>query len=531
MDPLSQGSATSTTPPGARAARRIGRALVLLALAWLLAVLATWVYVQERIEASHARSLERGRHDTGDLAALLHAQVIGELAAADDLLRVLARGALAGPQIARTLLADLHADGEPYARVSVADSRGVVLASSARAQVGASLAHRPEFLRARRAEPGAASFVGEPSRDASGRPGTIPLVRRVSSADGAFQGVVEVLLGSAHLVRRFDTVPLGARGLVALVDRGGVVYARAARRAASDAPEDAALVSRAIEHAVTAVRGSFVHVDADAGADGAAPAAGGQGTVRVVSYWRVEREDLIALVAKSGDEFLEQHTLFRRHWLTTGGVITALVSLVALLAAVYLRHEQRSARALAHAFARERANARTDALTGLPNRRAFLDLLAAQIEFHRRRAEPLSVAYFDCDRFKLVNDRLGHEAGDRCLVRVASLLAAGLRRSDYPCRIGGDEFAALFPATRSQDAALVMERLRARLARELAAEGFPVTVSVGVVEVEVGEGGVSPEEVLTQADATMYQAKRAGGDRVVAIPSARRFTRDAGARA
>lgn len=520
MDPLSQGN-PPTTPPGTRAAHRIGRALVLLALAWLLAVLATWVYVQQRIEASHARSLERGRHDTRDLTALLHAQVIGELAAADDLLRVLANGALAGPQIARMLLADLHADGEPYARVSYADSRGVVLASSARAQVGASLARRPEFLRARRGETGAASLVGEPSRDAQGLPVAIPLVRRVSSADGAFQGVVEVLLGSAHLVRRFDTVPLGARGLVALVDRNGIVYARAARRGASDTPDDAALVARAIEHAAGAARGSFVHVDAGAGDERATPAGGGQAAVRAVSYWRVERGNLVALVAKSGDEFLEQHTLFRRDWLTTGAVITALVSLVALLAAIYLRHEQRSARALAHAFAREQANARTDALTGLPNRRAFLDLLAAQVEFHRRRAEPLSVAYFDCDRFKLVNDRLGHEAGDRCLVQVATLLAGGLRRSDYPCRIGGDEFAALFPATRSEDAALVMERLRARLARELAAQGFPVTVSVGVIEVGDGDGEVSPEAVLTQADSTMYQAKRAGGNRVVAMPSAR----------
>jgi len=526
MDRLSQGNPPPTTPPGTRAVRRIGRALALLALAWLLAVSATWIYVQQRIEASHARSLERGRRDTGDLAALLHAQVTGELAAADDLLRVLVNGALAGPQIARMLLAQPNADGEPYARVSYADSRGVVLASSARAQVGASLAHRPEFLRARREEPGAASFVGEPSRDARGLPGAIPLVRRVSSADGTFQGVVEVLIGSAHLVRRFDTVPLGARGLVALVDRNGIVHARAARRGTSDAADDAALISRAIERAASAARGSFVHVDASAGGNGAAPAGGAQGAARVVSYWRVERDDLVALVAKSDDEFLEQHTRFRRDGVTTGAVITVLVSLVALLASIYLRHEQRSAEALARALALEHANARTDVLTGLPNRRAFLDLLAAQIQFHRRRSAPLSVAFFDCDRFKQVNDRLGHEAGDRCLVRVASLLSDGLRRSDYPCRIGGDEFAALFPATRSEDAALVMERLRARLARELAAQGFAVTVSVGVIE--VGEDDVSPETVLTQADATMYQAKRAGGNRVVAMPSAR--TRAAGPR-
>ncbi len=496
--------------PG-RAAARLGRALLLVALAWLVSVGATWIYVQQRVEASYERSLRRVESETRDLSALLHAQIVESLTAAADLTRVLASGARTGPGPVRALLENLRSDRVSYRRVSLTDARGVVIASTDPARVGTSLSRRAEFERARAERGGAALIVGKPLAAGKGRSSSIPLLRRVAGPDGAFDGVVEVLIAADHLVRQFDAIDLGELGMVALVDLDGAAYARSDGARSTDRPDgpaEASIVAAVLERARILAWGTF-------GQAGDAQPVG-----YVVSYRSIERHGLIVLVAKSADEFLDQHALFRRDWISTGAVITALVSLVGLLSLIYLRHERRSAKALAQAFAREHANARTDPLTGLPNRRAFLDLLAAQIEYHRRRDEPLSIAYFDCDRFKQVNDRLGHEAGDRCLLLVGTALSEGLRRSDYPCRIGGDEFAALFPSTASGDAALVMERLRARLARTLASAGFPVTVSVGVIEVIDFDAG--PEALLTEVDSVMYQAKRTGGNRVVAMPSAKR---------
>jgi len=500
----------------ARAAARLGRALLLVAIAWLVAVAATWWYVERRVDASYERSLSRARAQTRIFTALFNGQVEDSLGAADAATRMVAGGGRLRAEVARALLGNLRAGGDARQRVSVTDARGVVIASSEAARIGSSLSRRAEFAGARAQRDGGEPIVGKPLAVGAARVATIPLVRRLSRPDGGFDGVIEVLIEAEPLVRHLEAVDLGATGVVALLDREGAVYARSGRgwgsRGAGGAEGSATsandVIQAVLARARVAAADTFVQTD-DAGH-----------ALRVVSFRRVGTSGLVVLVGQSADVILEQHALFRGDWVVTGGVITGLVSLVGMLAIVYLRHEQRSARALAQAFAREHANARTDPLTGLPNRRAFIDLLRAQIEYHRRRGEPLSIAYFDCDRFKAVNDRFGHEAGDRCLLLVGSVLAEGLRRSDYPCRIGGDEFAALFPSTRSADAALVMERLRARLARELGAEGFPVTASIGVIEVT--DFDADPEELLTEVDGAMYQAKRAGGNRVVAMPSSHR---------
>ena len=487
-----------------RQARRFGRALVLAVLAWLLAVAVTWAYVAQQIEGSESRALARAEHDTRDLAALLHAQITGEMAAADDLLQLLANGARGGAQSARSLLAGLRSDGNPYDRISIIDARGRVLASTDTELEGTGVGTREDFVRAMRAAEGDALVVGKPVPMPGRKSLSIPLARAWRRPGAEPSGVVEALLNPDHLARHFDSVALGTRGVVLVADLDGVAYAWRDE----DARDAGTLRAEVLPRAGAAAWGSFVERD-DA-----------QGIARVLSYRVILRHRLVVIVGKSDDEVFEEHSRLRRNWLYSGVVISGLLSMVGLFALVFLRQEQRSATALASAFAAEHANARTDSLTGLPNRRAFQDILVAQIEYHRRHHEPLSVAYFDCDHFKLVNDRLGHEAGDRCLVDIAAIFAKGLRRSDYACRIGGDEFAAMFPSTRSADAAMVMERVRAKIALELSARGLPVTISVGVIE--VSERDARPESLLTEADTVMYQAKRAGGNRVVAMPAAGR---------
>jgi diguanylate cyclase (GGDEF)-like protein len=148
---------------------------------------------------------------------------------------------------------------------------------------------------------------------------------------------------------------------------------------------------------------------------------------------------------------------------------------------------------------REAGLARTDHLTGLPNRRAFSDLAAREVERSRRTGSPLSFTYIDLDDFKMVNDRLGHDAGDQVLRTVAQIMELVMRNVDLKARLGGDEFALVMPDTDAEAAAHAMARLAAGL------RAAAVTCSVGTVVFESPPPDVA--EALATVDAVMYEVK------------------------
>lgn len=156
----------------------------------------------------------------------------------------------------------------------------------------------------------------------------------------------------------------------------------------------------------------------------------------------------------------------------------------------------------------------TDGLTGLANRRAFMDVLNTEIERQSRTGQALCIVLIDADHFKRVNDERGHMEGDKVLVTVAQLLAACVRHpTDLACRLGGEEFALILPDTAREQAAAVCARLREALAEcEFGAQGqhFKITLSMGLVETT----GQSPETAFKQADEQLYKAKSSGRDRV-----------------
>jgi diguanylate cyclase (GGDEF)-like protein len=158
------------------------------------------------------------------------------------------------------------------------------------------------------------------------------------------------------------------------------------------------------------------------------------------------------------------------------------------------------------------ADARTDPLTGLLNRRGLDDRAAVAIAHARRDHGRVAVAGFDLDHFKCINDKWGHETGDRVLVRLSDLLSREARNIDTIARVGGEEFVAVLPDTDLDGVAAFTERIRAGLAAE-PFEGLPpVRVSAGIVS------AVAPEDLTTllqQADAALYAAKRAGRDRTM----------------
>ncbi len=198
-----------------------------------------------------------------------------------------------------------------------------------------------------------------------------------------------------------------------------------------------------------------------------------------------------------------------------------LLSAHALSPRRYLRSDvafvQALANVLADAVERERTEAAIehralhDPLTGLPNRVLFLDRLEHALERLRRRAETLAaVLFIDLDHFKLVNDSLGHQAGDELLAAVAARLRQTVRPTDTVARFGGDEFGLLLEDVGSErDAIAMAERIAAVFARPFALDSSEhfVTTSVGIA---LASGGELPSDLIRDADAAMYRAKDRG---------------------
>ncbi|GEM_PF-3046771 len=170
----------------------------------------------------------------------------------------------------------------------------------------------------------------------------------------------------------------------------------------------------------------------------------------------------------------------------------------------------------AHLYAEAQRLAITDPLTGLYNRRYFME--RAQNEFDRscRYGSPLSIIMMDIDHFKKVNDTYGHLVGDKVLQRIAEICHKKIRLVDFIARYGGEEFAILLPETSQKNAQMVAQRLRKMIARTSTYVGkkrIRVTVSLGVAELT--EGVTQLDTLLSHADTALYHAKTLGRNRVV----------------
>jgi diguanylate cyclase (GGDEF)-like protein len=157
--------------------------------------------------------------------------------------------------------------------------------------------------------------------------------------------------------------------------------------------------------------------------------------------------------------------------------------------------------------------ARTDPVSGLPNRRALGEMAEVERLRARRSRAPLSLAYVDLDGFKALNDTLGHDAGDRTLRRVGEALRSSVRETDLVARIGGDEFALLLPCTEPSVASAMGERILASVAAAGATNQVTIRASVGIVTFLIPPDSV--DALLGAADAAMYRVKNGSKNGVV----------------
>jgi len=154
----------------------------------------------------------------------------------------------------------------------------------------------------------------------------------------------------------------------------------------------------------------------------------------------------------------------------------------------------------------EQLLARTDALTGVANRRSFFEAAEQELERSRRHGRPLTLAYVDADDFKYVNDALGHAEGDALLVTVAQTLRGSTRAVDSVARLGGDEFGLLLPETDGDTARTLLARLRSTLGEAMTRHGWNVSFSVGAATFV--EPPASVDQMMARADELMYEAKK-----------------------
>lgn len=173
---------------------------------------------------------------------------------------------------------------------------------------------------------------------------------------------------------------------------------------------------------------------------------------------------------------------------------------------------------LRQALEQTSALARQDAQTGVLNRRGLEEAVALELTRTRRSGQPMCVALLDLDDFKAINDRLGHDTGDRALVYLVDIARQVLRTQDHLGRYGGEEFVFLLPGTTLEQGAEIMKRLQRALTTQYFLQGSErilITFSAGVAQIGADEGYA---HALVRADQAMYRAKRAGKNQVAMAP-------------
>lgn len=161
----------------------------------------------------------------------------------------------------------------------------------------------------------------------------------------------------------------------------------------------------------------------------------------------------------------------------------------------------------------ERSQAKTDALTGIPNRLAWEERLEQEVARWKRFGTPLVLVVWDVDNFKRVNDRFGHKAGDKVLRTLAHVLADNVRETDFVARYGGEEFVQLITGTSLEDCLPVVEKLRTAIEEtgfHFRNESVTITASCGLTEYCEGD---TPDQCFERADKALYRAKDAGRNR------------------
>jgi diguanylate cyclase (GGDEF)-like protein len=354
------------------------------------------------------------------------------------------------------------------------------------------------YLRHHRENADRGPYVGPPMREPSSGLWLITVSRRFDNVDGTFAGVVVATLDVEFFARHFAQFDIGQRGVIALFGRDGLLLSRR--------PFDPALVNSDMSNSplftteTALTLGSYRYVSRIDQIE------------RLAGFARSTRFPFAASAAVSIEEALQPWRASAGSRLVVDLGLVAIVIILGLLLMAHASRRQSAERQLAEL-------ARTDAVTGLANRRAFDAEIAREWRRAARAGKPLSLLLLDLDRFKRFNDSYGHQAGDACLRAVGDTLVRSLSRAgDFTARYGGEELVVLLADMAGPGAVAAAEKVRAAIE----AVGIPhagnvpygvVTASIGVATV-TPTADLTPDALLLGADAALYDAKAGGRNRI-----------------
>ncbi|UQI28922.1 EAL domain-containing protein [Pseudomonas bijieensis] len=379
--------------------------------------------------------------------------------------------------------------------VSVVDSDGMVVASTQPSEAGSRVA-QDELQTLRRDN---VLSISRPWKNPVTGEWKLRFSRRLNSADGAFSGIAMVEVDAAYFVSSYDASKLGNQGTLGLLGTDGIfrVWRTGEVVLAGDAVDYTAVVpDNETTEAVLAINGW-------------------DGVRRYTSARQLYDYPLAIIVGLSEEEQLsavnrQAHTYL---WRAAGAslLLVLLVSLLSRMSWQLVQSRLRAAEAKIAYAERVEYLAYHDGLTSLPNRSLFSKMLSQSISEASRYHRQLAVLFLDLDRFKHINDTLGHDAGDQLLQEVAQRITACLRASDTVARLGGDEFVILLPEL-SEDkyVAITAQKVLSTIARpfNLQDHEFRVTASIGISVFP--QDGLDEQTLKKNADIAMYQAKQQG---------------------
>ena len=484
---------------------RVGHPLVLFPLVTLLILGIIWGATIRQINVEHDTARRAAVAFTRELLGTYEAQVLRAMREIDQALKVVQYAAeTKGSTLA---LAELQERAllppNLVFVVSLVDSRGRVVASSDAALADSVIDIRDlARLPYRTSAESQRLRMDQPHRDPQSHEWRLQFGRRVTAPDGSFAGFATLAVDAAYFVSGYDPAKLGVQGVLGLLSTDGIFGARRSG--------DAVRAGDVVDYASV--------VKASAGDDDAVVALEASPWDRVRRYTSARELyefPVAVVVGLSEHEQLAGAARSERLELLRAAIASAVVILLAGVLGrlswqlMVSRRREREA-AIAHA---ERVEylAYHDGLSGLPNRSLFSKLLRRSIKMAHRYKRRLAVLFLDLDRFKQINDTLGHEAGDELLKEVARRLKGCLRDTDTVARLGGDEFVVLLPELGSaNDAAVAAQKILTVLADPfvLVGQEFRVTASIGICAFP--EDGEDEQTLTKHADIAMYQAKEDG---------------------
>lgn len=492
--------AVTSTPAGGKQRwfHRLFDARVLFLLVGIVSLGVLWAFTLNLIRTEREVMRRTAQLTSQELLETYEAQVVRVLREIDQTLRSL--------QYAYQLRGDGRAAFDDLAgqdllppdlifTVSVADPDGGVVASNG-PSAGSDLLN-PAFLERARERDSLAE--GRPVR--SGEVWRLRFGRRLTGPDGSFGGAALVEVDAAFFVSGYEASKLGVNGILGVLGTDGVFRVR-----------------RTGDQVSTGEVADYDSVVSEQGlgtAEAVLAVNGWDGVRRYTSARQLYDFPLAVVVGLAEEEQLAPaEELARSYRLRSAGISVLIVLVVAALgrSSWKLEHMRRreAAERAAHAKRVEHL-AYHDGLTDLPNRSFFSRLLARRVQEASRYDRMFALLVLDLDRFKEVNDTLGHEAGDDLLCEVAQRLEKALRQSDTVARMGGDEFVVLIPEIESEEAVATVARKVLSALEEpfiLLGERFRVTGSLGISLFP--RDGADEQVLMKNADIAMYEAKEAG---------------------